>query len=533
MPEIPRIQPAPAALGSPASPADFGAEQAAATQATGQGVGQVGQMAEALNHADQTARLTQATASAGVKLESLRQQLAMDPDWATHAERYQQASKQILDQTLQESGLQSGQYTTIYRDRMIPLAGRMGIDVRAQARQKQIDGARANMETAAQQTARNMVNALDPSVSQTAHDQFFDALEEQVRSGLYTREQASSLGRRLNWMVDRGNIQKALNEDPQTALRRLRDSDDPLGKSLPPAELEQRIRTATVRIYRDQALQRREITFQERETQRAQKEQSDAASRDIDDAIAGGDIGKAGAILDQARDVMPPTRYAKYRDEIRSGHGPIAPVRNDPATYVGISNRIANGEDVKDALDTATTQNKLTTGTYQQLLRESRDTRFRSVDVRLTNELAAMARVAYGNGGPAGNRRRSAALALGAELKSTWYDAKRDNPRMSAQEAQQKEAELVQGLANRLGIPEWPPKLAPRNPPAGAPAGTAPPAQSPGGAAAPPAASPAAAAPGAAQGAQVHIRAPDGSVGWVPASALQGALKAGATLMQE
>lgn len=376
MPVLPRLNPRPGSFGRQAQAGDLGAAEGQAQTQGGELFSQLGNTANALVEADQSARISRAVAQAAVQLDDVQTQLAQDPDFTTHDERFEKARTEILQNVGQ--GILPGRFSGELDDKLFPVAARVRADVRDQSRRLLVDQSVALLD----QTGVDWGNrAARAPIGSASRGEAFDQMSEAIRSatgrGIITAQDAIARLRTFQREVSDSDRRAAIAADPLAALKELQKADSPLAAGLTEGERQQVLDHARTEYRQQLEEQHSAVRFNEEQAKRAKEERGAAATKAADDALAKRDVAGVQQVLRSSRKDLTPTEYRYFLDHI-TGTG-VTP-KTIPQVYLDLSERASRGEAIEPAAAEAYRSGTLDQGDYDRVLKASKDRRFGDVE---------------------------------------------------------------------------------------------------------------------------------------------------------
>lgn len=431
MPTLPGVGIAPpASLGRRASGADFGALEAEArgqrAQVIQQGVGQLVEVGAQIKQAADEMRLGRRAAELSAQIQRAQFDLEQDPNIETHEERFQKSTADLLKNA--REGLDPGIAQRL-EDRVFPSLAHAKLEVSAGVRKRRLENADADRAEMLRLNADQTAQTFDPVRRAQIRGQTVGTLDQALKAGLIDQAHYDASVRAFDRSVSEADIRRLIREDPAQAFRRLGDAADPLHAGRSQAEVEQWRAQAMSEQQQQMREEHEKVRWAQSQADRAEKNASDAAQKDLDDLWAKKDVPGMQAVLRQKRAVLSPEAYEHY---VGLMSGTVGAPKTVPGVYINLSERAARGEPIGDFAIAAYRSGTLDQDDLERVKRLSEERRFGTVAAWL----AGNTKQGLYDFDP--NREK-----IGAEIQREFSVFTRENPNATADQAQEFGSKLL------------------------------------------------------------------------------------------
>ena len=188
MPNLPDIVRGPARFGRRATAGDMGGFEAEANAQRGVAVSELAETTQRLYEAHEQSKRDRLEAEGRVAMSDLVFELAKDPDFKTHEERFEEGYAEI--QKKSQSQLMPGSSQAEFATRM-KIVGEMGRSrVRVNTRRLQLNEIRGNFDATEQRMIEEAARAKTPQEAAEIQKRHSEMARDRVRSGALTLPEA-------------------------------------------------------------------------------------------------------------------------------------------------------------------------------------------------------------------------------------------------------------------------------------------------------------------------------------------------------
>jgi hypothetical protein len=376
MPRIPRIIAQPRAGGRRAVASDFGGGQG--TAAVAGAVSKFGDEAYGFAEADLTQRAAVQVAETRTEVNAVVDELSRDGDYNTHLERFDEATKEIVNQRREQ--VRFPRFRAAFDQETRSVVERARVHVRGNVWKRQVDNARGNLDRASQLLADQLGEAKDESEKIEIKQQFLMLMEIAERQNLIGAQDRFKREQAFNKEALGSDIREAIREDSAGAVQGLLDGS--LGGGLPESEIQVWLDRAVKKYEADLKEDARDERRDRQAQERVEKEERRAAKSELDRLLDTGDLETLGTRINDLWDVLSSEDRQFYRRREEAGGG-LTGGDSNPVTYNTLDDlasrgkaQTADGLFVEDEIEAAYRRDDLNRADRDRLIKQLSDRRF-------------------------------------------------------------------------------------------------------------------------------------------------------------
>lgn len=279
-----------------------------------------------------------------------RSSLDGDPDYQTYEQRYQESMQKAMGEASKR--IPDAPSRALFEQQAGLDIQRGLAEVRAEARRKEVDSSRAGLDETITNNRTSALQAPDEATRSAFISATVDAIAGAQRKGYLSAQEATNL--RQSWTTNYAEGYVSM-QPVDTQIKMLAAPKGTLAEYIDPAKRVEMIDTA----------QRRRIAEEDHAwslSQRAEKLMHDAASKDLDHALANHELSPTWIEANRARLSPDDYRYAYKALESDSA--------TDINLYADLRERASGGQDVRDDARKALTDRRISRGDYDRLVSE-------------------------------------------------------------------------------------------------------------------------------------------------------------------
>lgn len=328
MPEIPEIVRGPARFGRRAVRGDVGAFEAGATGQLGAAVADLAETSQRLFDAHQQSKSARLQAEGRVALNDYVFELQNDPDFETHAERFESRREEI-NRAL-KGQLMPGRFQDEFETRMKLVEEAARSSVRTNALKRSLEQTIANLDQTERLAVKEWARAGTPEARAAIRSDYRNDLRAALRSGALTMPDVIARQQRFDSAGGTARVIQGLRENPARTLAELKDPESDLSESLTEEERQRAMTQAQAEIRELERIAKAEIR---------EREARDKAARvklERDTAVEAAIEAERGALsVDWVRDRKDDFSKSdfQYYLGIAASGGRLAEGLPDPAYY--------------------------------------------------------------------------------------------------------------------------------------------------------------------------------------------------------